>query len=576
MSKDITIGEGEGKTETRLFDWRAVPWQRVLRLTSGLVLFVFVLAHLLNHAVGLLGIEAMDVVQTLRWEVQRSKLGLVILIAAAGTHVLLGVWRTASRRTLKMPIDEAFQLATGLAIPFFLLPHIVHTRINDYYYDVLFALWPGAFWWQMTLVLIVWCHGVLGLVMAFRARAWFSKVRVVGFSLAIIIPVLALAGFVSAGREADTRVRMPKPVNPDDKAWVERAISTGNLVIGGTLILLLLGVKLGNYGNRRFGKTITITYRGRGAVKVPCGTSVLEASRLNDIPHPSLCRGKGRCSTCRVQVLTGLEDLPPPSAVEKALLEKVGARPNVRLACQLRPHDDVNLRILLPVIGGMNDAETRAELERWAVERTATILSLDLRAFGVLERSRLPYELVSLVNRFASEMTQAVEHYGGTVSNFYGQGLEAVFDHVEDHKGAARRALLATRDMARVLETLNREMAGALPIPIRAAIGLHTGPVTLARIGETEEGAALMAFGQTVNIAKIIRRATKGVVADCLISQSTLDILGASGMELERHEVEVEGQAERLHAYAISDWHFLDRGFVTRFAPFLKDMQAAE
>ena len=40
--------------------------------------------------------------------------------------------------------------------------------------------------------------------------------------------------------------------------------------------------------------------------------TLLEISRANRVPHLSVCGGKARCSTCRVRVLAGLEDLPAP------------------------------------------------------------------------------------------------------------------------------------------------------------------------------------------------------------------------------------------------------------------------
>lgn len=43
-----------------------------LMLASGLVLFAFTATHFLNHAVGLVSLEAMHDVQHLRWSVTRS------------------------------------------------------------------------------------------------------------------------------------------------------------------------------------------------------------------------------------------------------------------------------------------------------------------------------------------------------------------------------------------------------------------------------------------------------------------------------------------------------------------------
>ena len=58
-----------------------------LRIASGLVLFTFATTHFLNHAVGLVDLEAMHEVQAWRQVVTRSLPGTVVLLAALLTHI---------------------------------------------------------------------------------------------------------------------------------------------------------------------------------------------------------------------------------------------------------------------------------------------------------------------------------------------------------------------------------------------------------------------------------------------------------------------------------------------------------
>src|SRR5438046_9984521 len=81
---------------------------------------------------------------------------------------------------------------------------------------------------------------------------------------------------------------------------------------------------------------VRISYPGGRSVAVPVGWTVLEASRSAGIPHASVCGGRGRCSTCRIRV-SGDPALPPPSPPELRVLQRVGAPPNVGLACHTRP-----------------------------------------------------------------------------------------------------------------------------------------------------------------------------------------------------------------------------------------------
>src|SRR4051812_32479856 len=82
---------------------------------------------------------------------------------------------------------------------------------------------------------------------------------------------------------------------------------------------------------------------GGRIVTSPRGFSVLEASRMAGIPHISVCGGRGRCSTCRVRVIEGLDAQPAPTPQEGAALARIKAGPDVRLACQFQPADDLTI-----------------------------------------------------------------------------------------------------------------------------------------------------------------------------------------------------------------------------------------
>src|SRR5262249_56387472 len=98
----------------------------------------------------------------------------------------------------------------------------------------------------------------------------------------------------------------------------------------------------------RGGGMVGLTYPKGRVVQIVRGVSVLEASRMAGIPHASVCGGRGRCSTCRIRVGGAKEAIVPPAAEEVKVLHRVGAAPDVRLACQLRPHGDLRVTPLLP------------------------------------------------------------------------------------------------------------------------------------------------------------------------------------------------------------------------------------
>lgn len=534
------------------------PWERRARNWSGLVLFFFVTTHFLNHALGVFGVEAMEAAQEWRWLLWKSRPGAVLLYGAAAVHIALALRRVARRQTWRMPLDEAFQIVTGLAIPVLIVGHVTGTRIggsffgtDESYPALLNLLWPALWENQTLLLLVVWAHGCLGIYHAFRHHGWFKRARLVLFALAILVPALSLAGFVAGAREVKARGGAP-PVFTDaqfpDLVRAENIVRAGIGAAGA----LFLGVIAFRALRRRAAGRITIAYRGRGPVSVPKGTSVLEASRIADIPHPSVCGGRGRCSTCRIHVLSSLDALPAPNVVEATMLRRIAAQPGVRLACQLRPTKDLSVQILMPVLGGRRSALAEAADGQWGVDRRATVLAIDLRAFGTIAQQRLAYEVAVLLNRFLAEMRQAVHHYGGRVDVFYGEGLVAIFETDDDADGADA-ALRAVVDMSRVLESLNRELGNALPLPIRAGFGLHTGPMIVARIAPETSGADRIALGHAVQVADRLQSATGEVLADIVVSEACASAARYDFSRFPKREVTVEAIGAAVTAYAVRD-----------------------
>lgn len=100
-----------------------------------------------------------------------------------------------------------------------------------------------------------------------------------------------------------------------------------------------------------------------------------------------------------MRVLGAPEDLPPASDHEQAVLRCIGAPPNVRLACQLRPTGTIAVTPLLPPTATARDGFAQA-MGNQGAEREIAILFADLRGFTKLSEHKLPYDVVFLLNRY--------------------------------------------------------------------------------------------------------------------------------------------------------------------------------
>lgn len=180
---------------------------------------------------------------------------------------------------------------------------------------------------QTVALLVAWVHGCIGIYFWLRPRRWFLRAAPLLLSLAILLPVLALLGFANSGRylasipveaaslSGDENMRLSRTI--DEKSQFQIRVALYGLFIVG-LGMLLLFRALRSWRQRA--NQIRITYSSGEIVTVPQGFSILEASRIAGIPHYSVCGGKGRCSTCRVRVIKGGDDLPLAGSIEEETL----------------------------------------------------------------------------------------------------------------------------------------------------------------------------------------------------------------------------------------------------------------
>ena len=73
--------------------------------------------------------------------------------------------------------------------------------------------------------------------------------------------------------------------------------------------------------------------------------SLLQLVQSNFIDWMHACGGKGRCTTCKVIVIDGMENLSLPTSAEMNYRNLGQLADNERLACQVRAHNDCRVRV---------------------------------------------------------------------------------------------------------------------------------------------------------------------------------------------------------------------------------------
>jgi adenylate cyclase len=518
------------------------PWHvgapvRRLRLASGLVLFVYVTTHLIDHALCNASYAAADAMLAVQKWIWQGVVGTALLYSALLAHLTLGLYALYARRQFRWAPTEALQLAVGLAIPALLANHVAVTRaawtlygLQKGYIAELTALWiasPFLGAVQVAALIAAWLHGCLGLYMLLRLRRWYPRWQAPLLAAAVLLPVLALLGFADGGREVARALATPgfraahlgqavtgTPVQIAHLA----AYRNDFLFLYPVCIMLVLLARLVRRVLELRRGLITVTYPGAERVRVTRGHSVLDASLIGRIPHAAVCGGKGRCSTCRVRILLSAGELPEPALHERRLLGDIGADlSQVRLACQLRPQADIHVvPIIAPAFALQFVAGRTVRIPEDEVFVAA--MFVDLRGSTDLAAQRTPFDSVFLLGRFIGGVTRAVVSCDGRPVQFLGDGVLALFGLEGGQAVACRSALAAIeaiRQELRLEASLFEQETGQ---KLRFGIGLHCGRAIVGEISLSDH-IGFTALGDTVNIAHRLQEAARDFHAEAAVSE---------------------------------------------------------
>ncbi|MDQ6969700.1 MAG: adenylate/guanylate cyclase domain-containing protein [Mariprofundus sp.] len=247
--------------------------------------------------------------------------------------------------------------------------------------------------------------------------------------------------------------------------------------------------------------------------------SLLDIALKHGIPHMHVCGGHARCSTCRVIVCQGADNLLPKNAAEKRLSDSKGLENNIRLACQTRVQGAVTVRRLVLDDQDADLAMQCKQQEGTGREQAVAILFSDIRGFTRFSERHLSYDIIHILNRYFQEMGEVVLANHGYIDKYMGDGLMALFGVDEpDASINCMHAVTAAMQMTEALERVNSYLKKNFNECFEIGIGIHYGQVVLGNIGHREK-AQFTAIGDAVNVASRIEGETKRIDSPILVSQ---------------------------------------------------------
>src|SRR5215472_4647320 len=172
--------------------------------------------------------------------------------------------------------------------------------------------------------------------------------------------------------------------------------------------------------------------------------------------------------------------------------------------------------------------------------RQVTVLFGDIAGFTAITEKLDPEDVHEIVRRGFELITTEIHHFEGSINQYGGDGLMALFGAPIAHEDAPRRAVHAALGIQLAL----RDYSGALErergLTLQMRIGINTGTVVVGRIG-TDLHMEYTAIGDTINLASRLQALARP--GSVLISESTHKSVAGFFETLELGELEVKGHA---------------------------------
>jgi len=166
------------------------------------------------------------------------------------------------------------------------------------------------------------------------------------------------------------------------------------------------------------------------------------------------------------------------------------------------------------------------------------VLMSDLRGYTRFAEHGDPAGVMAVLNDYLGRMADVVIAHGGTINEFIGDAIFAVFGAPVEHPDHAERAAATALAMQRAMDALNAENVARGRPRFEMGIGLHTGEAVVGNIG-SEQRTKYAVVGAAVNLAARVEGCTVG--GQILLTDATLEALGGLAETASPIHVELKG-----------------------------------
>jgi adenylate cyclase len=177
---------------------------------------------------------------------------------------------------------------------------------------------------------------------------------------------------------------------------------------------------------------------------------------------------------------------------------------------------------------------------------TVAILFADIVAFTQMAELMAPEDVLALLREFHTRMTEQIFSSGGTVDQYMGDGIVAVFGTPAASRNDAANALACAQTMLDALERWNHERERKGEAPLAIGIGVNYGPVVLGDVG-SEHSMSFTAIGDTVNTAARLQVLTRSLKTPLVVGDAVIRAVQTLSPEIAAERIlRLEDQGEHI------------------------------
>jgi class 3 adenylate cyclase/tetratricopeptide (TPR) repeat protein len=181
--------------------------------------------------------------------------------------------------------------------------------------------------------------------------------------------------------------------------------------------------------------------------------------------------------------------------------------------------------------------------------KRVTVMFADVSGFTAMSERLDPEDVHGIMDRAFEVILDAVHRFEGTINQFLGDGVMALFGAPISHEDHAHRALSATLAIQEGLKPLQEDVKRAHGIDFRIRMGLNTGLVVVGAIGK-DLRMDYTAVGDTTNLAaRLLALAKPGQI---VVSERTYRLREGFFEFEDLGEFQVKGKSEPVRAYAVT------------------------